>query len=92
MTLQEIESELNRLRALEEARRKHWRSVRRSATICGLLFLFAGAGLMGAALILDPTSSTSHGHALQEGAVMFILVAAPMVWLRAALIDSVLLG
>ena len=44
MTQQEIESELHNLRALEEARRKNWRSVRRSAPFCGVFFALTGMG------------------------------------------------
>jgi membrane protein CcdC involved in cytochrome C biogenesis len=90
MTQQEIESELRNLRALEEARRKNWRSVRRSAAFCGVLFALVGIGFEVVGLIL--TSSSSQSHVVQQAGGMFILLALPMIFLRNALIDPVLPG
>jgi hypothetical protein len=89
MTLQEIESELLTLRALEEARRKNWRSVRRSAAFLGVFFALGGGGIEVAGLIIDLTSSSSQSHVLQQTGLMFILFALPMILLRTALVDPV---
>jgi hypothetical protein len=90
MTQQEIESELHNLRALEEARRKNWRSVRRSAPFCGVFFALTGMGCEVAGLIIYLTSSSSESYVLQQAGVTFILLALPMIFLRNALIDPVL--
>jgi len=90
MTQQEIESELRSLRALEEARRKSWRSIRRSAAFCGFLFALVGFGCKVAGLIIYLTSSSSQSHVLQQAGVTFILLALPMIFLRNALVDPVL--
>ena len=90
MTQQEIESELHNLRALEEARRKNWRSVRRSAPFCGVFFALTGMGCEVAGLIIYLTSSSNQSHVLQQAGVTFILLALPMIFLRNALIDPVL--
>jgi hypothetical protein len=90
MTQQEIESELRSLRALEEARRKNWRSVRRSAAFCGCLFALAGLGFEVVGLIIYLTSSVNQSHVFQQAGVTFVLLALPMIFLRNALIDPVL--
>jgi hypothetical protein len=90
MTQQEIETELHNLRVLEDARRKNWRSVRRSAAFCGVLFALAGFGFEVSGLIIYLTSSSSESHVLQQAGVTFILLALPMIFLRNALIDPVL--
>ena len=92
MTQEEIESELRSLRALEDARRKNWRSIRRSAAVCGVLFAFAGIGFEVAGLIIYVTSSSSQSHVLQQAGAIFILLALPMILLRSALIHPVVPG
>jgi hypothetical protein len=52
------------LRALEDARQKNWRSVRRSATFCGVFFALTGTGVEVAGLIICLTSSSSQSHVL----------------------------
>jgi hypothetical protein len=92
MTQQEIESELHSLRALEEARRKNWRSVGRSAAFCGVFFALTGMGCEVAGLIIYLTSSSSESHVLQQAGGMFVLLALPMIFLRNALVDPVVPG
>ena len=81
MTQQEIEfKELHNLRALEEARRKNWRSVRRSAPFCGVFFALTGMGCEVAGLIIYLTSSSSEELRPPTGRRYVHLLALPMIF------------
>jgi uncharacterized membrane protein YidH (DUF202 family) len=85
MTLEEMEAELGRLRAIEEARRKSWRSIRTSAAICAIAFVIVGVGFQIAALL----DGAGRSHTLQVSAALFIMMSLPLSLLRLALADPV---
>ena len=82
MTQQEIEDELKGLREREQARRKNWRSIRRSAVFCGIASLMGGCGFLA--------FSIAYPGIRHEGvllALIFIMLSVPMSLLRSALRD-----
>jgi hypothetical protein len=96
MTQQEIETELNRLRELvlqqrqqEEARRKNWRSISKSATILAVIFCVGAMALLVVGLVLDSGSPSANSRFFGSFAPMLIFVSLPLSLLRAALSDPV---
>lgn len=82
MTQEEIENELKSFREQEQARRKNWRPIRISASICALVFLMGAAGLLAFSL--------AYPGARQEmvtAAIMLVMLSLPMSLLAAALRD-----
>jgi hypothetical protein len=88
MTPEEIEAAFDRIRRIDEARQKNWRSIRRAAAFCAGLFVLGGLGFQIAALV---GYAGNQGHVLQQVAAVFVLMSAPLTLLRAALADPVLL-
>jgi cytochrome bd-type quinol oxidase subunit 2 len=96
MTQQEIETELNRLRELvlqqqqqEEARRKNWRSISKSATILAVMLCAGALGLLVVGFALDSGSASSNSRFFGSLAPMLILVSLPLTLLKAALSDPI---
>lgn len=92
MTQQEMESELGRLRAIEEARRSKWRSTRRTASICAVSLAAAGFGFEVAGLVTYIHGSENVARVLQASGGLFIFISLPMTLLRDALSDPVVVG
>jgi uncharacterized membrane protein len=84
MTQQEIEEELRSLLEQEQARRKNWRSIRRSATICAIVFVIGGIGLLAFSIAYPSTR-----HETFAGAMMFVMLSLPMSLLSQALRDTI---
>ena len=96
MTQQEIESELHSLRELvlqqqqqEEARRKIWRSISKSATILAVMLCAGALGLLLVGFALDFGTVSSNARFFGSLAPMLILVSLPLSLLRAALSDPI---
>ncbi len=96
MTQQEIETELNTLRELvlrqqqqEEARRKNWRSISKSATILAVTMCVGALGLLVFGFVLDSGSPSSNTRFLGALAPLLVFVSLPLSLLRAALSDPV---
>jgi cytochrome bd-type quinol oxidase subunit 2 len=96
MTQQEIETELSGLRDLvlqqqqqEEARRKNWRSISKSATILAVMLCAGALGLLVVGFALDFGSPSSNTRFFGSLAPMLILVSLPLSLLRAALSDPI---
>jgi hypothetical protein len=96
MTLQEIENELTSLREQvlqqqqqEEARRKNWRSISKSATILAVMLCAGALGLLVVGFALDFGSPSSSTRFFGSLAPMLIFVSLPLSLLRAALSDPV---
>ncbi len=82
MTQQEIEDELKCLREQEQARRKNWRSIRRSAAFCAIVFVICGIGFLAFSIAYPGTR-----HETFSGAIMFIMLSLPLSLLSSALRD-----
>ncbi len=82
MTQQEIEDELKGLREREQARRKNWRSIRRSAAFCAIVFVMGGVGFLAFSIAYPGTR-----HETLPAAVMFLMLSLPMSLLGSALRD-----
>ena len=82
MTQQEIEDELKSLREREQARRKNWRSIRRSAVFCGIVSVIGGLGILAFSIAYPGTR-----HETLLAAMMFLMLSAPMSLLSSALRD-----
>lgn len=82
MTQQEIEDELKSLREQEQARRKNWRSIRRSAALISAVFLIAGIGFF-AFSIAYPNAG------MLQTAMMFLMLSLPTTLLSSALRDPI---
>jgi len=80
MTLQEIENELKSLREQEQARRKNWRLIRRSAAICAIVFLLGGVGFLAFSIAYSNIRVEPF-----QTAMMFIMLSLNMSLLGAAL-------
>jgi hypothetical protein len=80
MTLQEIENELTRLREQEQARQKNWRSLRRGAAVCAIVFLLGGIGFLAFSMAYSDTRVEPF-----QTAIMFIMLSLTMSLLGAAL-------
>jgi hypothetical protein len=84
MTQQEIEDELKSLREQEQARRKNWRPIRRSAAIGAAVFLLAGIGLF-----VFSFAYQNLRHETFPGAMMFLILSLNMSLLSQALRDPI---
>jgi hypothetical protein len=82
MTQQEIEDELKSLREQEQARRKNWRSIRRSAALISAVFLIAGIGFFAFSIAYPNTG-------MLQTAMMFIMLSLPTTLLSSALRDPI---
>lgn len=96
MTQQEIETELNSLRELvsqqqqqDEARRKNWRSISKSATILAVILCVGALGLLVVGFVLDSGSPSANSRFFGSLAPRLILVSLPLSVLRAAFSDPV---
>jgi hypothetical protein len=84
MTQQEIEDELKSFREQEQARRKNWRSIRRSAAFGAIVFVAGGIGLLAFSVAFPGTR-----HETFSAAMMFIMLSLPMSLLSQALRDPI---
>lgn len=96
MTQQEIENELASLRAqvlqqqqAEEARRKNWRSISRSATILAVMLCAGALGLIVVGFALDSGSPSANSRFFGSFAPMLVFASLPLSLLKAALSDPV---
>ncbi len=96
MTQQEIETELNTLRELvlrqqqqEEARRKNWRSISKSATILAVILCVGALGLLVLGFVLDSGSPSANSRFFGSLAPLLVFVSLPLSLLSAALSDPV---
>jgi|HubBroStandDraft_1064217.scaffolds.fasta_scaffold128376_2 hypothetical protein len=80
MTQQEIEDELKSLRELEQERRKRWRSLSRTAALCAIVFVLAGAGFFAFSVAYPGTR-----HDTFSAAMIFLMLSLPMTLLSSAL-------
>ena len=84
MTQQEIEDELKSFREQEQARRKNWHSIRRSAAFGVIVFVTGGIGLLAFSV-----ASPGARHETFSAAMMFIMLSLPMSLLSQALRDPI---
>ena len=80
VTQQEIEAELKSLREQEQARRKRWRGISRTAAFCAIVFVLGGTGFLVFSVAYPGTR-----HDTLSAAVTFLMLSMPMTLLSSAL-------